>query len=298
MEIFYNGKDISSHVETKECIYESRCDNTLSHLRISFEDNQQFDLYGMRNGDEIRVKDGSVDSKKMYINKVNPRGSVYEITANPIKQSVVAIRDKKIWKNVKFEKVLCDLAQKMNLSFEFYGIPNVIYANVEQDNERIVEFAARLARLEGCILTFFDGKLIVASCRYLAEQAVRNNFEIDNGDVSLTNKPLYSKCQVFDDGKEGSYSIQIEGGTLTCRMKLSSIKEGNRFAKNLLEYHNSSAKIGCITADDLLDQYSSGSYVTVVSKDYPRANGNALIYRMRHDLVHGYSKVWLRYQEA
>ena len=70
MELQYKGKNIYPSVKLKECIYDSRCDLQLSHLRIVFQDdNHKFDSYGFKLGDKIRVKDNYVeqDGRKVAI---------------------------------------------------------------------------------------------------------------------------------------------------------------------------------------------------------------------------------------
>lgn len=298
VQILYNAQDISSYVEVVECVYETRCDHKISHLRIIFEDNQKFELYGMTCGDTIRVRDGSIDTKEMYINKICPANAGYEVVANPIRNAALLETNKKTWNTVKFKKLMCDLAQEMGLEIQFYKMPNTIYSKVEQSNDRNIAFAAKRALLEGCVITVYDGTLVVATQTYLEEQKTPDSLEVDGYEVSVKLQRKYKKCEIGNDDKKGKFTDTDGYGTLSYVMDISSKAEGNRFAKNLLKYFNGYAKMGCIAADELLDQYSAGSVTRIVSEDAPGISGKAFLYRVRHDIVNGHSKVWFRCVEV
>ncbi len=295
MEIHYKGKNIYSSVRLKECIYDSRCDFKLSHLRIVFQDdNHTFDSYGFHIGDKVRVKDGKVDTKTMYINEINPINAGYEIVAHPINKDVMHESDSKSWKSVKFKKIMSDIAKKHGMTVEYFGANNNTYKEVTQDNEKDIMFATRLAILEGCVIVIFDGKMIVVSNDYLASQGGSEEFDIDDYDVSLKKGQEYKKCIVQGKERSGKYTGQSGSGTLTFQIEISSKAEGNRFAENLLGYNNRDAHTGCVITDEVMDGYSGGTVVTIGSNDHPSASGNALIYRARHDLINGKSKLWFR----
>lgn len=298
MELYYKGKNIYSDVKIKECIYDSRCDTHLSYLRIVFEDeNHKFDSYGIENGDEIRLKDGNIDTKKLYINNINPDNARFEIVAHPVMREAMEETDNKKWKSVKFKKIINDIATKHGLTTEYFGVENNQYKNIEQNNERDIMFAARMAILEGCIAVLFNGKLIVASKEYLKSQSV-DDFEIDNYNVVLKRKTEYKKCIVQGTEKTGKYTSASGSGTIIYRIEVSSKAEGNRFAENLLKYKNKNAHTGCVTTEELKDGYSGGTVVTIKSEDHPSAKGKALIDRVRHDLINGKSKIWFECLEG
>lgn len=295
MELLYKGKNIYPDVKLKECVYDSRCDNHLSHLRIVFQDDDHsFDSYGISKGDEIQLKDGYVDTKKMYINEIKPVNAEYEIVANPVKKEVMQESDTKQWKSVKFKKVMCDIAQKHNMTVQFFGVSDNKYKKIEQNNEKDIQFAARMAMLEGCIIVIFDGKMIVASREYMERQNEEKTFEIDDYDVTLKKASKYRKCEVKGEKISGKYERKDGVGTLTYKIEISTKEEGNRFAKNLLTFKNEKAQTGIVVTDEVMDGYSGGTIVKVSSKDHPCVNGNVCITRVRHDLVNGKSKIWFR----
>lgn len=299
MEIQYKGKSIYSSVKVKECIYDSRCDSKVSHLRIVFQDgNHKFDSYGFEIGDKIRVKDGKIDTKTMFINEINPVNVGYEIVAHPIKKETMNESDAKRWKSVKFKKIMNDIAKKHGLKVQYFGAPNTKYKEIEQNNEKDIAFANRIAIIEGCIIVLFDGKMVVASNKYLSSQGGSEVFEIDEYDVSLKRGQEYKKCVVQGKDKTGKHIGQRGSGTITFSIEISSKAEGNRFAENLLDYNNRNAHTGCIVTDEVMDGYSGGTVVSIKSKDHPSASGDALIYRVRHDLINGKSKLWFRCLEG
>lgn len=299
MELQYKGKNIYPSVKLKECIYDSRCDLQLSHLRIVFQDdNHKFDSYGFELGDKIRVKDGKLDTKTMFINEIHPVNAGYEIVAHPVKKEAMNESDTKKWKSVKFKKIMGEIAKKHGMTAQYFGASNNKYKEIEQDNEKDIMFATRLAILEGCVIVIFDGKMVVASNKYLAKQGGSEQFEIDDYDVSIKTGQQFKKCIVQGKDKTGKYTGQRGSGTLTFKIEISSKAEGNRFAENLLEHNNKDAHTGCVVTDEMMDGYSGGTVVTIKSTDHPSASGDALIYRARHDLMNGKSKLWFRCLEG
>lgn len=297
MKIVYNDKDIYKDVKIIECIYETRCDNQLSHLRMVFEDtNHEFDLYEIKQGEIIRVIDGQVDTKKMYINEINPSNIGYEIVAYPIRKERLKEKTKQEWKSIYLKKLANDIAKKHDLVAEYYGVDNRKYKKLQQDNEADISFIAKRAILEGCVLIFFDNKMILASQDYLASQELQE-FQIDDYDVSLKKGLDFKECEVIGEKTSAKYSKETGCGALTYNIEISTKAEGKRFAKNLLKYRNKDAYCGCIKIDEVMEMYSSGSVVLLKSENYPTARGKVLFYRIRHDLTNGKSKIWFRKME-
>jgi hypothetical protein len=199
---------------------------------------------------------------------------------------------------VKFQKIINDIAKKHGMTVRYFGASNNKYKEINQNNEKDIMFINRLAILEGCMIAIFDGKIIVSSVDYLENQDDIGSFEIDDFGVTLKEGRNYKKCIVYDEEKSGKYTSQSGSGTLTFEMEMSSKAEGNRFAKNLLKYYNKNYRSGCVTTDEVMDGYSGGTVVKIESDDHPSCTGNALIYRVRHDLVNGKSKLWFRCLEG
>lgn len=298
MELYYKGKNIYSSVRLRECVYESRCDYKMSHLRIVFDDsNHKFDKYGFSIGDIIRVTEDNLDTKIMYINEINPVNTGYEIVAHPVQRDVLQESDSKKWKSAKFKKIMSDIANKHGLITEFYGVKDQRYKGISQNNEKDIKLASRLSILEGCILVIFDGKMIFVSNDYLKKQS-GESLRIDDFDVIVKQKHIYQKCIVTNQETSGKYIGATGTGTLTFNMPLSSKSEGNRFAKNLLDYNNKDGHTVCVVNDEMKDGYSAGTVVSIKSDDHPSVSGKALIYRIRHNLINGKSKIWLRCLEG
>lgn len=296
MNLMYNGVDIYSKVHIKECVYESYCCNHINYLRVLFEDSaHKFDAYGMRQNDLIRIVDGAIDTENMYIDTLHPINCGYEVVARSAKNGTLEKSTNKEWYKVKFKQVMKEIAERHALQCLFYGVTNRTYQVLVQNDEPDFEFASRIAVLEGCVIVIYNNKMIVASESYLENSVSNYNIDIDSYDVGIKRGVLYNSCTATDGSTQGTF--QINDGFVAFRKKFDVLhgeEEAERFAMNLLRYRNKNSYIGVVISDELLYSISAGSVVNIISNDYVTANGTAFLYRVRHDLVKGISKIWFR----
>lgn len=296
MKLLYKNMDIYSQIQLKECIYESNCCNRLNYLRILFEDDtHKFDSFGMQINDEISILTGEINTGKMFVNEIRPVSNGYEIIAKSAQAESWNVFHSKKWNKVHFKQIMQDIAEWHGMDCEFYGIKDAIFNEKEQQGVKDFAFAAQIAMLEGCILVFYNNKLIVSSEQYLESQDANSSIEIDSGDIYISKKVVYSSCLVTDGNITGIY--KIDEGNLSIQKNFFKFEDkgmAERYAKNILRYQNKDAYRGTITINDMIDIYSAGSVVEIISSEYMSANGKAFIYRIRNDIVQGKTKIWFR----
>ncbi len=297
MEILYKGTNIYDEVQVTECIYESCCCNKSNYLRIRFSDESyKFDSYGMEINDAVRVKDGDIDSKDLYVNDIVPLSGSFEIIAKSLKADAYRGMTDKKWNGVQFKQVMNDIAGRHGMTCDFYGVPNSSYKNLTQYRERDFDFAAKIAVLEGCVIVIYDGKMIVSRERYLEKGETKKQLDIDTYTHSIRRSGMNHSMTVYTEDQSISGKYQISGGdaNLVQIMEVDKKADAERFAQNLLRYHNKNGYVGVVQADTMLDEYSAGMVVEIKSKDHPTAAGKAFIYRVRQDMVQGKTKIWFR----
>lgn len=301
VKLLYKGVDIYADIHVSECVYENYIINHLPKLRIVFDNSDyEFDTWSMKQNDSIRLLDDGIDTGRLYVNSIHPHNAGYELTASPLKALHINQRTTKEWKKITFRQVMEELAKRHTLQASFYGITtNQTYSYLLQNNERDFAFASRIATLEGCCIVLYNDTMIVAKERYL-EGLEASEMEIDEYlSCNITSTVPWSKCTVSDGNKiQASYQNEkanIIGGEFYSVIDLAESKvQVERYARNLLRHRNKNCYSGVLVSDELLQGYSAGSVVNIVSSDYPTAEGKAIIFRLRHDLVNGKSKVWFR----
>lgn len=296
MKLLYKNNDIYNDVHLNECVYESYCCNQVNKVRIVFDDSDhKFEKYNMMVNDSISVEKENIKTKKMYIERVSPMESQFEIVAYSVKSDVLCARSHKSWKNVMFKQIIQDMAKECGLTAEFYGVKNQKYQEIDQKSERDLMLVSRLAALESCVVIIWDDKMIVASEPYLEAQQLTLDMEIDSDDVSVSNAGKFKKCVVMSEKVSGKYSIDEGSGTLTISSVVPSTKgEADRFAKGLLRKHNKNATTAAIITDELISNISGGSLINIETSKHPDIKGKALVTHVRHDLTNDRSKIWIR----
>lgn len=299
MRLLYKGVDIYKDVHISECVYESYITNHVNKLRVVFDNiDYEFDTWLMKQDDSIRVVDDKIDTGNLYVNSIRPHNAGYELIATPIRALHIDYRTTKQWKKITFKQVMKEIAKRHALQVSFYGVTtNQTYGCLLQNNERDFIFAARLAVLEGCCIVLYNDTMIVAKESYLEGQESSPMLLDEYLSCNITSTVLWGRCIVSDGNKiQASYQTQkADSGEFCSVIDLVDSKiQAERYAKSLLRYRNKNYYSGVLVSDGLLEDYSTGSVVNMISSDYPTANGRAIIFRLRHDLVNGKSKVWFR----
>lgn len=291
MKLIYNGTDIAETAKLVRCELEQYLTGHVGTLSMKFNNSDgMWTGWAPVPGDVVRVSEEYADSGTMIVHNILPGWNDITIRAAAVRY--IKEGQEKRWKNVSFMQLIRYIASRTSLTPEFYGVEDHVYRMAEQKGEGDLAFLDSLCKLEGCCLQVFDGRLIVISGEYL-ESIAEPQYTIEAETARIHDDDYFSGCVVSDGNITGKYGTQ-NGEVISFRPNapLSSIGEANRFAKNMLAYHNNECKGGEVLLDTLITEIMPGSKVLFTCRYWEKKP--ILITRTRHDLARKKTKVWFR----
>ncbi|MCM1388088.1 MAG: hypothetical protein NC231_12230 [Bacillus sp. (in: Bacteria)] len=300
MELIYKDVDIYHSVSINKCIYDSYGEQQSDTLRIVFNDgNDRWDGWRPQKGDKISVILGACRSGDMYVINVQPRNGQMLLFASSVPERHND-KSNKSWQNVHFMQICEEIAGRHNLSCEFHGVKDQIYAYVRQQNREDFIFLEERCVLEGCAFLVYDNRLIVYSEAELENASTNNKLIIPNGvkfDYKDESPNVYSKCILKNGAMTGMYEVaNTTKKTLTkvMNLKISSQAEADRYAKNLLRFENKKMTSGVCVSDTFLGGYAAGTLVELQTTGVSSWNGPVIMNHVQHDLVKAKTKLYFR----
>lgn len=300
MKLMYKGVDIYDSVSVNKCIYDSYGEQQSDTLRIIFNDgNDKWDNWGPQKGDRISASLGDCYTGEMYVINVQPRNGQMLLYASSVPERHND-KSNKSWQNVHFMQLCEEIAERHNLSCEFHGVQDQIYAYVRQQNRKDFVFLEERCVLEGCAFLVYDNKLVVYSEAALESSSTNNKLIIPNNvkfDYKDESPNVYSKCILKNGAMTGSYEVgNATDKTLTkvMSLKISSQAEADRYAKNLLRFENKKMTSGSCVSNTFLGGYAAGTIVELQTAGVSSWDGPVIMSHVQHDFVKAKTKLYFR----
>lgn len=297
MEVIYNGTNISEYINTTRAEYDSFLGHHADKIMIAIDSTDDATQgWGFRAGDEIRIKENSIDSGKMTVYKVEEDEEETVIYAAAILKSYELNTNE--WSKIGFKELAEALAKNLDCKAEFYGLDDdFIYDKVKQKNADDLEFLNFRCWLEGCVVIVLNGVMKVISEDWLETQKVSSD-QLDTlvDSVKSANKKYLKECTVYDKDREksGSYSRAKGNGaiSMTFDFPFTSIEEGRRFAKNVLRSENRKKKTGVAYADEVIESVMTGNLLKITTGEWKEKP--VVITHMRYNFEDENTKIWFR----
>ncbi len=299
IEIYYKGVDITDDVSINRCWHDMYADGKSDTLFLRVNDvSNLWDSWSPAVGDEIKVDYGSISTGTMFLSHAKPKNGTYEIYAQSAPFSGFEAQYK-AWQSVRLLQLGKEIAERNGLTFESYGVDDVLYNYILQNGEGDFPFLSRRARLEGCAVIIYGKKLIMYSERRMEQQEPLEMLEVTiDGDYKYSDNrsQLYGSCVVESGVYSGEYSVQ-NGASRIYRPsgfgEVGSDAEAGRFAKNLLRHKNKGCYSGYVY-NRILPGYAAASTVELLNERAPSWDGTVFIDHIRNDYGLGKSKIFFR----
>lgn len=299
IQVIYNDTDITARVAINRCYHDMYAGDKPDALHITFnEASNLWDQWGPAAGDTIRVVYGSISTGKMFVSKVSPKNGTYTIVATSAPASGYDPKDK-AWQRVRLLQIGREIAERNGLFFHSYGVEDRLYNYILQSGEGDYHFLNRLARLEGCAVIIYDGKLVLYSEAHMEAQRAQEQLTIDvSGEFEYTDRKdaLFGSCIVENGEYSGTFSVANGSARSyypTGILNAGGNDDARRFAKNLLRYVNKKCRTGFVRSL-ILPGYAPGSMVILSNPRAPSWNGPVFLEHIRNDYGRGQSKVFFR----
>lgn len=300
IEVNFKGQDITKNISINMCYHDMYCECQSDTLNIKFNDSQnEWDIWQPKVGDEISVKYGSIDTGKMFVDSIIPENGLYTIVATSIPPSAKEVKSK-AWQKVFLKQIGEEIASNHGLSFENYGVTDVMYDYILQTNETDFSFLNRLCTLEGCAFLVYNGNLILYSQMYMENiEPVKTITLTSDTDYKFIDNSarLYGYCTI----EKGLYKGEFTANNGATRqyipqifpITLSNQATADRYAKNLLRSVNKNMINGYIYSR-IMPEFAAVSTVNIENYRALSWNGPAFITHIRNDYAKGISKIFFR----
>lgn len=303
LEIIYNGVDIAPRVSVSALYYDSYAESRADELQITFNDpSEQWDGWQPKNGVEIRVKCGKLDTGVMFIHSVTPANDDFILKAFSIPQAAHNKKSKS-WQKVYLQTLAQEVATRAGLAFETHGITDkwIINYVIQKADQSDFNFLEQRAKLEGCAFLVYNKKLVLYSERAIEATAPKKTIKLlKNADFKYSNSAdARAKALTVING---SFTGAYIAGTVTDTEQVERVKvdfaitdaaEANRIARALLRAKNKNSATGVFEKGQQLD-LAAGSVIKLQTQAAKSWNGPAFVYHIRHNLLKRRSKIWIR----
>ena len=295
MEVIYKGTDITENIDVTKAEYDTSLGGRADTLMLGIRNtNDETKGWGFAEGDEVQIKEDSIDSGVLKVYRVEYDGDSAVVYA----ASILRPREKKYkeWKKIGFKALAKELAKNLGYKIEFYGVEDYVYNEVTQPYTDDLAFLAERCKLEGCALIAYKGTIRIIFEDWLESQKASSNRMEAGGDGARTNDHAYiKKCTVTDKDRKISGVCEEDGEGEMARFfwfPFSSQGEARRFAKNILHAENRKQKTGVIYSDGIQKEIAAGTLLAVDCGDW--TNKKAVITRVRYDFDRQATKMWFR----
>lgn len=166
VDIFYEGKNITEMVQTRECTVRDcsgpRCDS----LELEFENAAGWYSWGPEEDDRILASHNGYNTGIMYVNTILPEDGKYRILASAL-PCRARLRENRSFATKSIEEIMRTCAMASGMDFALYGIDGqAVLPYVEQNDEWCAAFLYRLLSLEGAVLKCVNGKYTAIGISY------------------------------------------------------------------------------------------------------------------------------------
>ncbi|PNT91293.1 phage late control D family protein [Clostridium thermosuccinogenes] len=297
MQLIYNGKDITAAVDVNKADIIDTAGGRADSLELCMSDTEGiWSSWKPQKNDTVKVIQDGFSSGLMYVDELEQQRGFYIIRALSIPQESKTHRTKS-WEEVRFLEFAGEIAARYGFTLQTYGVENYLYSRLDQNDQADFEFLAFRCMLEGYALKITDKKVVIYDERYMeSQEAVKTVYLLDfDGNFKFKNKSngIYGACRVVYGSIKSEYKASgIYGPVLDIpNIALSSQAEADRYAKNILRYHNKYEQTGKCTIQ-LDTGLAAGNSIQITGVGM--ADGKQFCEQVIHKLVEGKTVLNLR----
>ena len=289
MQLFYEGKDITSHVDIVKCIHRDVSCGRSDCLRLELDHAASWYSWEPQQDDEIRVICNGYDTGTLYLNTILPEKGHYSILATSI-PSMGQHKTHTGFENKTLDELFAACAAECAMKYALYGPDSgLVYPYLMRNYEGCAAFLNRLMEWEGAALKAVNGRLVGIGILYAqaldAKQTIQITVNQDgvrhirrNG-VKLSSftirTPFAESTAVDTDAVQGDAIV------LTHLPATDNVMAG-RWARGLLLHQNR-------RAETLRLQSELNAGMTAMARiDIESAtdmHGNWLVDEVEHDMI-------------
>lgn len=297
MQVIYEKTEIDLQISSCKII--DNIKGKADSLAISFADiKRECRKWEFAKNHVIEIVDSPFSTGSMYVDGFECSNGNYNVNAISIKKNYKT-KKTRTWENVNFLDLAKDLVTEIGLTLETYGVSDFQYERVDQVERNNIEFLRSRCILEGCVLKISNGKALIISEDYLKNQSsvltLNPSLFLGKYKFKCTSNNIYGGCEVSSFSKDfikGSFIYDSAGEVIQIKdINISSLGEGNRFAKNILKSFNKNEITGMVTIVKNTN-IAAGSAITI--EDLDLYNGKYIIEDIMHDLIDNKSNLTVR----
>lgn len=296
--VYVNDKDVTSSIALHAGLYETHAEGQADCLIMEFADTkgEWAKWKPSDQGDTVKLTDGAIRTGKMYIDKIEPQGGTYKLTAYSIPKKLYSTKSRS-FTAASLPTLAQKIAKEHGLECKSYNVPEVALSYTSQKAASDLAFLQRQCEKNSCAFLVYNGALCIYSQAY-----------IEGREPTKTLTPDFSaEFTVTSDAQAKYASCELRNGTYTGTASDSSVTTGKVFRESVTSAWSSQADANAEAASRLrtlnrgtttaeLDmpiqrQLMAGSVVRLICKGW---TGSAFVYRCRHDLGAKRSHIWLR----
>lgn len=253
MELYWEGANITEHVNITGCIHRDvsggRCDSmelTLDHASVWYR-------WGPKEDDEIILAHNDYNTGKLYLNAVIPSGDQFRVLATSVKRAAA----RKTWatyKDTTLQKIFDACASECQMEGKLYGIDgSLAYPFALRRNEGAAAFLSRIGEWEGLNVKALNGAFRGVSVDFAQSRDPELTMEItstqegvtyrrrDNLKYSgLTIQTPYARATARDEAAKGN------NAPILAHLPAMDNAQAGRWARGLLLMHNRRAEELCV----------------------------------------------------
>lgn len=245
IRVLIDKVDITDSLSIRDVNYVDYARGKVDLLEVNLINvDRDWEKWGLKIDQEIEViysgDKGEYSTKIMFIDDFRVISGGFRILGKSI-----SLKSKtnttRVWENVTLDTICNDIASQYSFKYEPYDTQSYVYSRVEQ-HENDFSLLNKLAEREGYSIKIFDKRIILFDDKVFESKdpprTVKRDEILGNFDVSTKQNNKYSKLVINSSyGKVEEVAEGIIGGTRELYegdIYLSSLGEGQRFAKNLL----------------------------------------------------------------
>ena len=299
MEVIYKGVNVSDDVSVNMCIHDMYAEHRADTLEIRFNDDENlWDSWNPKIGDEIEVEEESIKTGKMYVFKAMPENGLFTIKASSTPPTFGDLKSK-AWQKVKLSQIGKEIAGNHGLTYKSYGVDDVEYKYILQENQSDASFLQERCTLEGCAFLVFNGKLVLYNEKHMESQTTEEIINVgidDEYKYSPNSLKTYGKCIVQSGNYKGEYKVSNGSKKELVRSDIKAVtsnEAAKKYAKNMLRSQNKNGYMGFVKAS-VLTGYAAASMAKLKNERCPNWDGNVFITHIRNDYGNNESKIFFR----
>ena len=245
IRVFIDKVDITDSLSIRDVSYVDYARGKVDLLEINLiNTDKDWEKWGLKIDQEIEAiyssDIGEYSTKTMFVDDFRVVSGGFKIFAKSISLNSKT-NTTRVWENVTLDTIFNDIASQYGFIYESYETQSYVYSRVEQ-HENDFSLLNKLAEREGYSIKIFDKRIILFDDKLFESKdpprTIKRDEILGDFDVNTKQNNKYSKLIINSSyGKIEEVVESIIGGTKELYEEdiyLSSIGEGQRFAKNLL----------------------------------------------------------------